>query len=78
MNVFNKRFNRTVQEDFVDYGEEALEDLRPLSYLDHYNRQQPHRSLNNLTPLPDARPIPARFVSNVVASNSFMQFASSL
>ncbi len=51
MNAFNERFNRTVQEDFVDYEEELLlEDLRLLDYLDRYNGQRPHQGINCRTP----------------------------
>ena len=56
MNAFNERFNRTVQEDFVDYEEDLLaEDLRSfnhrlLDYLDRYNGQRPHRGIDNRTP----------------------------
>ncbi len=48
MNAFNERFNRTVQEDFVDYEEDLLlEDLRLfnqrlLGYLDRYNGHTDH------------------------------------
>ena len=48
MNAFNERFNRTVQEGFVDYEEELLlEDLRTfnqrlLGYLNRYNGHRPH------------------------------------
>ena len=56
MNIVNERFNRTVQEDFVDYEEDLpAEDLRSvnhrlLDYLDRYNGQRPHYSLDNRTP----------------------------
>ena len=56
MNAFNERFNRTVQEDFVDYEEDLLlEDLRLfnqrlLDYLDRYNGQRPHQGINYRTP----------------------------
>ena len=56
MNAFNERFNRTVQEDFVDYEEDLLaEDLRSfnhrlLDYIDCYNGQRPHRGIGNRTP----------------------------
>ncbi len=56
MNAFNERFNRTVQEDFVDYEEVLLlEDLRLfnqrlLDYLDRYNGQRPHQGINCRTP----------------------------
>ena len=56
MNAFNERFNRTIQEDFVDYEEDCLlDDLRLFNerlpgFLDRYNGQCPHHGLNNRTP----------------------------
>ena len=55
MNAFNERFNRTVQEDFVDHEEDLLvEELRLFNarlfdYLERYNIRRPHYSLGNQT-----------------------------
>ena len=57
MNAHVERFNRTLQEDFVEADEELLWTDRPRfnrrlrSYLDWYNRERPHRSLGLRTPL---------------------------
>ena len=56
MNAYNERFNRTIQEEFVDYQEDLLlDDLsgfndRLLEYLQRYNGERPHYGLNYLTP----------------------------
>ncbi len=56
MNALNERFNRTVQEEFVDYHEDLLLDdprtfnHRLLDYLQRYNSERPHLALNCLTP----------------------------
>ena len=64
MNAHVERFNRTLQEDFVEADEELLwADLpcfnrRLWGYLSWYNRERPHRSLGLRTPfaaLADAR-----------------------
>ena len=55
-NAFIERFNRTVQEEFLEYNLEYLFDLPKLNqklidYLLFYNGVRPHRSLDNQTPL---------------------------
>ncbi len=56
MNAYNERFNRTIQEEFVDYREDLLLDDLPgfndhlLGYLQRYNGERPHYGLNYLTP----------------------------
>ena len=56
MNAYNERFNRTIQEEFVDYQEDLLHDDLPgfnahlLTYLQRYNGERPHHGLNYLTP----------------------------
>ena len=56
MNALCERFNRTVQEEFVDYREDRLfDDLYAFNdalftYLERYNGERPHRSLGNITP----------------------------
>jgi len=56
MNAYNERFNRTVQEEFMDCHEELLlGDVRGfnehlLSYLECYNGERPHWGLGYLTP----------------------------
>ena len=56
MNALSERFNRTVQEEFVEYHENALlDDLHAFNnelfaYLERYNAERPHRSLENMTP----------------------------
>lgn len=56
MNAHIERFNRTLSEDFLEKEKyTALTDLNLLNqklqkYLDWYNNERPHRSLNFLTP----------------------------
>ena len=56
MNALSERFNRTVQEEFVDYYEHRLfDDLYGFNdalftYMERYNAERPHRSLGNMTP----------------------------
>ncbi|MFH1566120.1 MAG: integrase core domain-containing protein, partial [bacterium] len=55
-NVFVERFNRTVQEEFVDRNVEYIENTetfnsKPIDYLIYFNSIRPHRSLDNLTPM---------------------------
>jgi len=56
MNAYNERFNRTVQEELVDFEEDLpADDLRGfnrhlLDWLDRYNGERPHWGLNYLTP----------------------------
>ncbi len=56
MDAFNERFNRTVQEEWMDYGEDLLPgnvrefNARLPGCLDRYNNRRPHRGLDNLTP----------------------------
>ena len=57
MNAHVERFNRTVQEEFLDYHRrDLLLDLptlnqKLLDYLVWYNAERPHWSLNNQSPL---------------------------
>lgn len=57
MNAHMERFNRTLQEEFVDYHETLLfEDLNTFNdklfdYLLWYNSQRPHHALALKTPL---------------------------
>lgn len=57
MNARCKRFNRTVQEEFVDYHEDLLfEDLRAFNdklfdWLLWYNGERPHHALGLKTPI---------------------------
>jgi len=55
-NAVVERFNRTVQEEFVYWNEELLDDNiafnnKLMEYLLFYNMQRVHKSLNYLTPL---------------------------
>jgi len=55
-NAFVERFNRTIQEEFLEYNLEYLWDTKLLNqklvdYLLFYNGVRPHRSLDNMTPL---------------------------
>lgn len=56
MNAYNERFNRTVQEELVDFEEDLLaDDLRGfnrhlLDWLGRYNGERPHWGLSYLTP----------------------------
>ena len=57
MNAFNERFNRTLQEEFVEYHEDLLgEDLTTLNdvmfeYLNRYNTRRPHHGIGLKTPI---------------------------
>ena len=58
MNAHCERFNRTVQEEFLDYHEDLLfaDDLtlcndKLFDYLLWYNTERPHYSLKQLSPL---------------------------
>lgn len=55
-NAFIERFNRTIQEEFVDNNLEYFMDAEVLNqklmdYLIYYNQVRPHKSLNNQTPM---------------------------
>ena len=55
-NAYIERFNRTVQEEFVDYHLEYLEDTKMfnsklIDYLLFYNAVRPHQSLDYSTPM---------------------------
>ena len=56
MNAHIERFNRTLSEDFLEKEKyTALTDLNLLNeklqkYLEWYNNERPHKSLNYLTP----------------------------
>lgn len=57
MNAHLERFNRTIQEEFVDYNEDLLfEDLflfneKMADYIIWFNRDRPHYSLGQISPL---------------------------
>ncbi len=57
MNAIVERFNRTIQEDFVDYEEDLLLtdrvafNQRLLDYLEKYNTRRPHASLQFRSPV---------------------------
>jgi putative transposase len=51
-----ERFNRTVQEQFVDWHTDALDEPEPfnrllMNYLIWYNTERPHRGIGKLPPL---------------------------
>lgn len=51
-----ERFNRSIQEEFIDYNLDLLSYPKEFSsklteYLLFYNQQRPHQSLNNMAPL---------------------------
>ena len=55
-NAFIERFNRTIQEEFVDANTEYLKDTKdfnrkPIDYLPYYNTVRLHQSLGYLTPM---------------------------
>ena len=56
MNAHNERFNRTIQEQFVDFYEDLLFtdidlfNLKMSHWLIRYNTIIPHHSLNMKTP----------------------------
>lgn len=55
-NAFIERFNRTIQEEFVDGNREHLKDTeifnsKLIDYLLYYNTVRPHQSLGYLTPM---------------------------
>ncbi|MCL5675510.1 MAG: integrase core domain-containing protein [Patescibacteria group bacterium] len=55
-NAFIERFNRTIQEEFVDSHTEELEDIHSfnqklINYLLYYNTVRPHQALGYLTPM---------------------------
>lgn len=55
-NSYVERFNRTIQEEFVDAHLELLEDTQVFNtklvdYLLYYNTVRPHQALNYLTPM---------------------------
>ena len=57
MNAFGERFNRTLQEEFVEYHEDLLgEDLTTFNnvmfeYLNRYNARRPHHGIGLKTPI---------------------------
>jgi transposase InsO family protein len=57
MNAHAERFNRTIQESFVDYHEEllftdlALFNRKLADWLVFYNTERPHHSLSQQSPL---------------------------
>lgn len=55
-NAFIERFNRTIQEEFVDGHLDLFSDMRTfndkmMDYLIYYNTVRPHKSLNYQTPM---------------------------
>lgn len=55
-NAYIERFNRTIQEEYVDEEVEALRNVEEfneglIDYLIYYNMKRPHQSLNYLTPM---------------------------
>lgn len=56
-NAFIERFNRTIQEEFIDYKKETLAyDLKTfnnqlMDYLLFYNTKRIHQSINNQVPM---------------------------
>ena len=55
-NAVLERFNRTIQEEFVDMIDIGFEDIeefnnRLLDWLIEYNNERPHEALDYLTPL---------------------------
>jgi transposase InsO family protein len=70
MNAHCERFNRTVQDEFVDYYENLLFtdllqfNLKLLAWLDWYNRERPHFSLTE--------PVPQRKTPNLLSPLQFL------
>jgi len=55
-NAFVERFNRTIQEEFVEPNIDLIYDTEQfnrklMDYLVFFNAVRPHRSLDNLTPM---------------------------
>ncbi len=55
-NAYIERFNRTIQEEFIDANIEYLEDVgvfneKMIEYLLYYNTVRPHQALNYETPM---------------------------
>jgi len=57
-NAYIERFNRTIQEEFINYNIQTLKQpnldqfqTKLLEYLRYYNYQRPHHSLQFLTPM---------------------------
>ncbi|MEM2956626.1 MAG: integrase core domain-containing protein, partial [Candidatus Pacearchaeota archaeon] len=55
-NCYVERFNRTLQEQFIFWNEELLENIpqfnsKLMNYLLWFNTQKPHYSLNKFSPL---------------------------
>ena len=56
-NAFIERFNRTIQEQYVQWNEDDLVDdinefnRKLMKYLIWYNTEKPHRSINKFSPL---------------------------
>lgn len=51
-----ERFNRTIQEEFINRNDEIYYDLEAFQikldqYLDWYNYRRPHASLNHVSPM---------------------------
>ncbi len=58
MNAFIERFNRTLEDEFIDWRLKSLRDLRVsefnqllTNYLEYYNYKRPHHSLQLMTPI---------------------------
>ena len=80
MNAHNERFNRTLQEQFVDYHEEMLfTDINAFNrelaqWIVQYNTIIPHHSLNLTSPLQyliDNHPQCQRYWTNTITGISF-------
>jgi len=57
-NAYIERFNRTYREDVLDlYMFDSIEEVQKITddWLDDYNKNRPHQSLNNLAPLEFSR-----------------------
>jgi len=55
-NAVLERFNRTIQEEFVEMTQTPIEDIQPFNldlteWLIEYNSVRPHQALDYLTPL---------------------------
>jgi len=57
MNCYVERFNRTIQEDFINWNEYLLfnnikeYNIELMKYLFRYNTKRPQKNLNNLSPI---------------------------
>ena len=56
MNAYIERFNRTIQEEFINRSDEIYYDIGAFEiklqeYLNWYNNKRPHMALNYLSPM---------------------------